>query len=134
MFSVFPVRDTDGDGLPDEWELRYFGSLHAPNGGPDADPDGDGRTNIEEYLSGTDPLDAGNVLRITSVELRGGAIRIRFSTVLGKQYRVEKADDPAENVWTILTDQVSGTGGVVEAKDASADRLGARFYRVKLLP
>ncbi len=44
--------DTDGDDLPDAWELDYFGNLLQ---GPDDDPDGDFATNLEEYLGFTDP-------------------------------------------------------------------------------
>lgn len=47
---TFP--DTDGDGLPDYWELEWFGGNSA---NPGDDPDGDTFTNWEEYLAGTDP-------------------------------------------------------------------------------
>ncbi|MCX6879883.1 MAG: Ig-like domain-containing protein [Verrucomicrobia bacterium] len=51
--------DTDGDGLADAWEIRYFGSL-APQAGDDNDTNGgaDGLTNLEEYRNGTDPRSA----------------------------------------------------------------------------
>lgn len=46
--------DTDGDGMPDEWEIRF--NLNPKNSGDAAlDSDGDGYTNIEEYLNGTNP-------------------------------------------------------------------------------
>ncbi len=47
------LNDTDNDGLPNQWEEDH-GLL---NGSDDAlgDPDGDGRTNIDEYYAGTDP-------------------------------------------------------------------------------
>ncbi len=45
--------DTDGDGLPDWWEERHFGGPTAAD--PDEDADGDGLTNMEEFLLGTDP-------------------------------------------------------------------------------
>jgi predicted outer membrane repeat protein len=39
--------DSDGDGLPDWWELKYFGNAGIAE--PDADPDDDSLTNLEEY-------------------------------------------------------------------------------------
>jgi hypothetical protein len=39
--------DTDSDHLPDWWELRYFEDPNAAS--PQADPDRDGLTNLEEY-------------------------------------------------------------------------------------
>jgi hypothetical protein len=49
-----PVKDTDGDGMPDEWELRY--GLN-PNDPSDAgkDRNGDGYPNIDKYINGLDP-------------------------------------------------------------------------------
>ncbi|HJZ53403.1 MAG TPA: hypothetical protein VKE74_00505 [Gemmataceae bacterium] len=49
-----PVKDSDGDGMPDEWELKY--GLN-PNDPADAAKDlsGDGYTNIEKYINGLDP-------------------------------------------------------------------------------
>ena len=44
--------DGDGDGLPDAWELRYFGSL---NGNASDDADDDGLTNLQEFQLGTVP-------------------------------------------------------------------------------
>jgi hypothetical protein len=52
-YSV-PV-DSDNDGLPDAWELFYFGNL---TNTPDGDPDGDGQSNAYEFVHGTDPTTA----------------------------------------------------------------------------
>ncbi|QDH79878.1 polysaccharide lyase [Echinicola soli] len=46
--------DSDGDGMPDEWEKKYGLDPHNSEDGP-KDSDGDGYTNVEEYLNGTDP-------------------------------------------------------------------------------
>lgn len=49
-----PHKDTDGDGIPDAWEIKY--GLD-PNDPSDAvkDMNGDGYTNIEKFLNGIDP-------------------------------------------------------------------------------
>lgn len=52
----FSQPDSDGDGLPDSWELQYFGSSSGAD--PNGDPDGDARNNLQEYLAGTNPLRA----------------------------------------------------------------------------
>ena len=51
------AADTDGDGLPDEWEQKYFGEEPAAPGG---DADGDGLTNLQEFQAGTNPKDFYN--------------------------------------------------------------------------
>jgi hypothetical protein len=44
--------DSDADGLPDSWEILYFGNISQNASG---DPDGDGVTNLVEYLQGRNP-------------------------------------------------------------------------------
>ena len=46
--------DTDSDGLPDSWEIAYFGNITSQNASWDAD--GDGLTNLQEYRNGTNPM------------------------------------------------------------------------------
>jgi hypothetical protein len=49
-----PVRDSDGDGIPDDWERRH--GLD-PNDPSDAAKDltGDGYSTVEKYINGLDP-------------------------------------------------------------------------------
>jgi hypothetical protein len=49
------TEDTDGDGLPDDWEISHFGDLSQ---NPGNDSDGDGLTNVQEYNLDTDPTNA----------------------------------------------------------------------------
>ncbi len=44
---------SDGDGLPDEWEMRHFGTLDRDGTG---DADGDGLSDLDEFRHRTDPL------------------------------------------------------------------------------
>lgn len=47
--------DSDGDGLPDSWEMEHFGDLAQDGTG---DPDNDGSPNLAEYLAQTNPNNA----------------------------------------------------------------------------
>ncbi len=49
-----PAPDSDRDGMPDAWEtLAGFNSRDPADG--NADRDGDGYTNLEEFLNATKP-------------------------------------------------------------------------------
>ncbi len=65
IYTVGPA-DSDGDGLPDSWELQYFGNLLQ---GPNDDPDGDGATNLQELNQGRNPS-LGTVLDPNAVNLK----------------------------------------------------------------
>lgn len=66
IYQTDPAQyDTDGDGFNDGWELRFgFNPLvddtnnSDPNKRPDADPDGDGLTNLQEEQIDTNPTNA----------------------------------------------------------------------------
>lgn len=49
------ATDTNGNGLADAWEAFYF--YPATSSDPQADPDGDGFINLEEFLRGSDPTE-----------------------------------------------------------------------------
>jgi hypothetical protein len=68
-----PIIDSDHNGLPDDWELRYFGHTGAD---PNADDDGDGISNIDEFRNGTDPTDYYNGVlpTITSLVSADGSL------------------------------------------------------------
>lgn len=54
LFSFDLTLDTDEDGLPDWWEILHGFDPEEPSDAEE-DPDGDGYSNLEEYLAGTDP-------------------------------------------------------------------------------
>ena len=54
-------EDVNSNGLPDWWEIKYWGSLQAGQT-PTSDPDGDGLDNSEELYFGYSPLVSENTL------------------------------------------------------------------------
>lgn len=76
--------DTDGDGIPDVVELSW--GLDPQNSGDaEGDMDGDGFSNLEEYLNNTDPKDPASHPPVI-VKLRVAAIRpmpfyLRFTSI-----------------------------------------------------
>lgn len=49
-----PDLDSDRDGIPDWWEIKYGLNPHDASDA-NADLNGDGYTNLEKYLNGIDP-------------------------------------------------------------------------------
>src|SRR5262249_12120544 len=78
---------SDTDGLPGWWRLPYFrhglGQAAAKCRGTDG-ADGDGPSNLTEYLAGTDPPSASAVFVITRVDILGQDIQIKCSSVANK--------------------------------------------------
>lgn len=70
IFVTTVAADTDQDGLPDEWELKYFGEDPAA---PGEDADGDGQTNLQEFQAGTDPKNFYNGVNPITETLHGAA-------------------------------------------------------------
>lgn len=88
---VVGADDTDQDGLPDDWERFYFGSL--AKGAAD-DTDQDQSTELTEYQTGTDPTSSGSYLRIDTLKLDGDRnATLGFPTAPSRSYRVETSHD-----------------------------------------
>jgi hypothetical protein len=123
---IQPGVDTDGDGLPDAWELTHYGSLA---GGPGADTDGDGQTSLEEYLAGTNPNDPSSVLAITSHNSTAGtSTTLTWKSVMNRNYRIQQSTDL--NSWID-----SGLGIIAPAGATTTDAFThpyapKRFFRV----
>ena len=74
------VLDTDGDGLLDEYERTH--GLDVANDDASADKDGDGFTNMEEFVAKTNPADAlSHPDYIDYVEL-AGEMQTKVSTLV----------------------------------------------------
>lgn len=122
QFAIGGNADVDGDGLPDGWEALYNVS------DPNADDDGDGFSNRDEFLAGTNPRSATSLLKIKAIIRAQSGCQIVFDSLSGRQYRVEYKNDLAQN-WTLL-EATSGTGSAIIVNDPGAVAEPKRFYRL----
>ena len=129
--------DSDGDGIPDNWMLAHFGHATGQAGDKSRatdDADGDGLTNLQEFLAGTDPRNPNSRFAISSIASSAGNIQISFLSVSGKTYQLQYRNDLSSGNWLTLADQIFGTGGTIQIVDHSATGVTRRFYRFVLEP
>ncbi|AKC81758.1 hypothetical protein IMCC26134_01345 [Verrucomicrobia bacterium IMCC26134] len=93
--------DVDGDGLPDNWEISYFGNLAQSAA---ADPDADGATNLQEYNAGSVP-NSNSSYPDTDFDGLNDAWEIRYFGNLDSGL----SDDPDDDGYDNYTEQFAGT-------------------------
>ena len=122
--------DSDGDGIPDWW-LSLYG-LDGVDDVAEKDLDGDGMTNYEEFVAGTDPTDALSFFAITSVQIEVVAdpetdgFALQWPSVKGRVYTVYAAD-ALVGPWVELA-ELDGSGATLTHR--SDGTRTARFFKV----
>jgi gluconolactonase len=99
------------------------------------DTDGDGMSDLAEATAGTDAANAQSVFRILSIEsLENGRVKLAWSSVRGKQYRVAAISNVPDTGWSFHTEGIMAT---TETTSWSGDMQFAAdpvFLRVLLSP
>lgn len=117
--------------LQEQWRLTNFGTTaNSGNAADDADPDGDGMTNTQEFAAGTDPNNSNSMLRVSNIAVSGNDIVLSIPTVSGKIYRLERSSTLQSGSWTTMQSNIVGNGGVMQIIDAGSANQGKCFYRI----
>lgn len=101
------VPDSDGNGLPDVWEIARLGGTGQ---NPNADADGDGQSNLEEWIAGTDPRNRNDAFRVT-IQRGSGQVEVAFVALraegsgyedAARFYSLQSSTNVALGLWSPL--------------------------------
>jgi hypothetical protein len=109
-----------GDTLTETNEI-FFVSLSSPSNATIADGQAVGTIQDDDFR--------------VAAELLGADVRITFTTIAGRTYRIELTDDLSGAIlWETVpgATAVMGTGTIVEVTDTGGANKPQRFYRVTL--
>jgi|CZKM01.1.fsa_nt_gi hypothetical protein len=135
--------DANNDGLPDAWQIQYFGSITNPAAAPNAMPAGDGVPNWLKYSLGVNPLVPGVAVPGGVVWADGNklgspagtntvqiytAAEVAFNTVAGKTYQIQEASSLSSG-WQNLGTPIVGTGNAMSYVTPTRQNV-QQYYRV----
>jgi hypothetical protein len=133
--TVTAPPDANTNGLPNAWEATY--GVTDPNG----DADGDGQSNLSEYLANTDPTNAASALRILGASQTNGNFNLNWSAVGGTRYRIQYGDsltgtftDLVRTIDTEMNTNSYGSASTQTFSDTGSPTNKSRFYRIKVVP
>ncbi len=111
-----------------EWSQRLFGSVVSQT----ADADGDGRTNYQEYVAGTDPQNPASAFRATSIVPAGAnSVAITWRSIAGKSYFIDRSFD--FQTWTTIAPVVLATNPQTTFTDSAFPSGQPKvFYRISV--
>jgi hypothetical protein len=137
--------DANNDGLPDWWQIQYFGSITHPNAAANAAPAGDNVPNWLKYALGLNPTVAGIVLPDGVVWANGGptaggtdtiqiytAAEVLFNTEIGKTYQLQAISSLGDG-WQNVGMPIIGTGDSFSYLTPTRNNV-QQFFRVMQSP
>jgi len=119
----------------DDGQVRTFDEVHwvVIDG---LDRDGDGISDADERLAGTDPDNANSVFRMAMIPPQSeGNLLLEFPTVADRHYRVIYRDSLTSGDWLVLTGygNIPGDGSPLQVEVSLEDSpTGARFFRAEV--
>ena len=127
-----PALDSDGDGIPDWWLIQYFGHPAGEAGDlslAQDDADGDGMSNLQEFLAGTIPTDSSSILALQIAPGTSGTnTMLSWSVAPGKTYQILSTTNLLNPVWQVFPANVVVNGSLHYFNVPASDL--QRYFRV----
>jgi polygalacturonase len=125
-----------------DWQMQYFGCTNCPQAGAGVDFDGDGISNTNEFLAGTNPTNNASAFRILSALRQAGDILVNWTAVGGWTNALQASSGDAANSYSNSFADITGPIIVTGSGDTTtnytdgsgATNNPARYYRVRLVP
>ncbi len=123
-----------------QWQLDNFGCTNCPQADANADPDGDGVSNSNEFATGTSPTNSLSVFKLTSMAVQGSDASVTWTAVGGRTNFVQSViGNSGGGITPAFIDVsgpivISGNGDIsTNFVDVGANDGSARYYRVRQL-
>jgi Big-like domain-containing protein/parallel beta helix pectate lyase-like protein/Calx-beta domain-containing protein/uncharacterized protein DUF1565 len=98
------------------------------------DGDGDGMSDANELIAGTDSNDALSVLQLSSISATGSdGLELTWRSVAGKTYRVAFSETVNDEYWTDLSEDIFADGSISSWRGTNASLGTIRFYSVTVV-
>lgn len=123
-----PIQDTDMDGMSDDYEVANGFDIENPNDATE-DADGDGSSNLDEYIAGTLPRDHTSLLEL-SASVSGSEIELSFSAIAGKSYQIQSSLTLDPDSWTAVETILETVSGPQNFTDTNGAQFSKKSYRL----
>lgn len=146
-----PATDSDGDGLPDAWELDVAGNLSL---GAETNNDGDGLTALQEYVYGTDPflsdsdgdglpdhleliagtspVNADSLLRLRGQPLANGQMQLAWNSAPDRTYSIWGSSNITSGLNELVAYQLEAAPPVNTFTDPAERNPDGYFYKLQV--